>query len=112
MHFMDNNINNSVIPASDIVKRARKKSGLTQIKFAHLLGKAQSEVSKYEGGAVDPPGSIIIHCMNILNDDRNEVAAPSVDSIIQKLKNGFDAPGHAMARSLIMGIILNEERKG
>lgn len=50
--------------------------------------------------------------MNILNDDRNEVAAPSVDSIIQKLKNGFDAPGHAMARSLIMGIILNEERKG
>jgi transcriptional regulator with XRE-family HTH domain len=104
--------NNGEILTSDLVKKARLKQGFTQSKFAIFLGKAQSEVSKYERGTVDPPGSVIIRCMHILREDRTEETAPSIDDIIEKLKAGFDAPNHAMARSLIMGIILNEDNKG
>ncbi|RII26347.1 MAG: hypothetical protein CXR31_11695 [Geobacter sp.] len=96
--------------SGDIVKKARVTCNLTQKEFAKILGRAQSEVSKYERNLVDPPGSLIIHCMNII-DGRVGLLTPSVDKIIEKLKDGFNSPKHAMARSLIMGIILNEEKK-
>jgi transcriptional regulator with XRE-family HTH domain len=98
--------------SSDIIKEARKKKGFTQSKFAKFLNRAQSEVSKYERGLVDPPGSIIIHCMNIIKRDHVELLEPTIENIIEKLNDGFNSPRHAMARSLIMGIILNEEKKG
>lgn len=94
-----------------IIKSARFKVGMTQKRFAEVLGRAQSEVSKYERDLVDAPGSIVIHCMNMLGPENGVVLAPSVDNIIDKLRAGFSSPSHAMARSLIMGIILNEEQK-
>src|SRR6185369_8574024 len=96
--------------SGDIVKKARNICGLTQKDFARLLGRAQGEISKYERNLVDPPGSIIIHMMNII-DGREEQFAPSVDKIIVKLQDGFNSPKHAKARSQIMGIILNEEKR-
>jgi len=94
----------------DVVKKARVICSLTQKEFAKLLGRAQSEVSKYERNLVDPPGSLIMHCMNII-DSRVEILTPSVDSIIEKLNDGFNSPKYAMARSLIMGIIVNEKKR-
>ena len=98
--------------SGDIVKKAREKSGLTQKEFAKLLCRAQSEVSKYERSMVDPPGSIIIHCMNIINGGQVDLLAPSLDNIMEKLKEWLNSPRHAIARSLIMSIILNEEKWG
>lgn len=103
--------NNSVALASGIVKKARQKRGVTQVEFAKGLGKTQGEVSKYERGIVDPPSHIIIQCMNILEGGIAEMPTPSVANIIEKLTDGFDAPNYAMARALIMGIIMNEESK-
>lgn len=111
VHMTTNYGNHSMLTASNIIKEARLKCGLTQKKFAKRLGKAQSEISKYERGSVDPPGSIIIHCMNIIEGNKHLLASPSVESIIERLKKGFDSPHHALARSLIMTIILNEEQK-
>lgn len=94
-----------------IIKSARFKVGMTQKKFAEVLGRTQSEVSKYERDLVDPPGSLVIHCMNILGVGQEAMHSPSIDNIIDKLRAGYSSPNHAMLRSLIMGIILNEERK-
>ncbi len=96
--------------SGDIVKKARKLCCLTQKEFAKLLGRAQGEISKYERNLVDPPGSFIIHMMNIISG-REEGFGPSVDNIIVKLKSGFSSPQHARARSQIMNIILSEEKK-
>lgn len=94
----------------DIVRKAREVCCLTQSDFAKLLGRTQGEISKYERNIVDPPGSLIIHMVNIING-REEQFAPSAEDIIVKLRDGFNSPKYAMARSQIMGIILNEEKK-
>lgn len=95
----------------EIVRQARMVSGLTQNQFAKSIHRTQGEVSKYENGMVDPPGSIIMHCMNIIQAEGASFQAPSVDTIIGKLRGAFDAPKHAVARHLIMTIILNEENR-
>lgn len=51
---------------AELVRTARKIKGMTQVQFAAELGRAQSLVSKYERGDVEPPGGVIIHCMNIV----------------------------------------------
>jgi transcriptional regulator with XRE-family HTH domain len=51
---------------ANLVRTARKNKGLTQSEFAEELGRAQSLVSKYERGDVEPPGSVVMHCMNIV----------------------------------------------
>lgn len=53
----------------EIVRASRSRLGLTQKDFAKRLRSRQSLISKYESGAVDPPATLIIHCMNILNAD-------------------------------------------
>lgn len=49
-----------------LVKRARQRLDLNQGDFAGILGKSQAVVSRYEQGSVDPPGSVIMHCVQIL----------------------------------------------
>jgi transcriptional regulator with XRE-family HTH domain len=53
----------------EIIKNTRKYKGLTQSKFAKTINKTQMMVSKYESGATPPSSEIIIHCMNILDEE-------------------------------------------
>jgi ribosome-binding protein aMBF1 (putative translation factor) len=48
-----------------LVRQARAESGLSQVDFAHLLGKSQAVISRYEAGNVSPPGQVVMHCMHI-----------------------------------------------
>jgi transcriptional regulator with XRE-family HTH domain len=54
---------------ANLVRRARLKIGQTQGGFGRILGKSQGVVSKYESGKTEPPGEIVMHCMNILAGD-------------------------------------------
>lgn len=56
---------------ADLVRTARKTKGMTQTNFAKELGRGQSLVSKYERGEIEPPGSVVIHCMNIVRPVRH-----------------------------------------
>lgn len=49
-----------------LVKAARRATGKTQAEFGRSVGKSQALVSKYENGVVQPPASVIMHCMNKL----------------------------------------------
>ena len=52
----------------DIVKKARIYSGLNQTLFGDEVKKSQEMISKYESGETPPPSTLIIHCMNILDE--------------------------------------------
>ncbi|TXI48876.1 MAG: helix-turn-helix domain-containing protein [Lysobacter sp.] len=49
-----------------LVRDARRSIALNQADFARILGKTQSVVSRYEDGSVEPPGSVVMHCIHIL----------------------------------------------
>ena len=55
-----------ILTGSEIVNLAMKKQTLTQKQFSSLLGKSQSQVSKYLTGSCDIPSDVSIRCMNIL----------------------------------------------
>jgi len=59
-----------------LVRQARTIKGLTQSEFAAELGRAQSLVSKYERGNVEPPGSVVMHCVNIVRPPHMTQSAP------------------------------------
>lgn len=105
------NFNLEYSKTSDVIRYARNVSGLTQKEFGKSLGRTQGEISKYERGTVDPPGSIIIHCMNILTAAGCPLEAPSVDRIVSLMRERFHLPEYAMARAIIMRIMVNEENR-
>lgn len=49
-----------------LVRSARQKVGLNQSNFGKMIDRSQAVVSKYEAGTVQPPGDVIMHCINIL----------------------------------------------
>lgn len=51
---------------ASLIRDARTATGLNQGEFAELLGKSQAVVSRYEKGHVEPPGKIVLHCMQLL----------------------------------------------
>lgn len=54
----------------DVVRDAKLATGLNQTDFAKILGKSQGLVSKYLNGTVQPKADVIIHCMNILSENK------------------------------------------
>ncbi len=66
-----------------ILQEARHFLQLNQIDFAKQLGKTQTTLSRYESGKVQPPSSVVMHCMHILNVDS---ASDEIEQIIAKIK--------------------------
>ena len=66
------------LPLPDLVRLARTTNNLSQAAFGMLLGKSQSEISRYENGVTEPPGGLVQHCMHILH---TEYMSESDDSI-------------------------------
>ena len=48
----------------DYIKSIRKKYGLTQEEFSKLLGIKRYNLAKYETGASEPPGNILLRVVN------------------------------------------------
>lgn len=53
--------------ASQLIRDARSKTGLTQGEFAKLMGSKQSLISRYESTHTPPPADLLMHCMHILD---------------------------------------------
>jgi transcriptional regulator with XRE-family HTH domain len=87
---------------AELVKRAREASGLTQAKFGLLVRRPQSVVSKYERGLVEPPGGVVIHCVNLLN---RSGADRSAEDLAQLVKARLSGTKHALVRNAIVEII-------
>jgi transcriptional regulator with XRE-family HTH domain len=86
-----------------LVASARKIMGLTQKEFGVEIGRPQSLVSKYEHGFVEPPGHVVMRCMNILNNARrSEVSSSDVARIVEAR---LEAPGYSKLRGLLVELI-------
>lgn len=66
MHSMQDVSSEQHPQIAALVRRARLKLELNQGAFARVLGKSQAVVSRYEQGSVDPPGKVVMHCVQIL----------------------------------------------
>ncbi|HGM7285272.1 TPA: helix-turn-helix domain-containing protein [Stenotrophomonas maltophilia] len=107
---------------ADLVSRARRKLGLKQGQFAARLGKSQGVVSRYENGAVEPPGEVMMHCMHILSSDSassaivpagphaSEVPSSSqaLDHLVQTLEGALSLARSMRDRSA--GLIKGDEK--
>lgn len=74
---------------ADIVKRARRRRGQTQAAFACDLGRSQAEVSRYESGQIDPPGAVLMYCLNVIGwvgEDTTVSASKLAERIRRELK--------------------------
>lgn len=87
---------------AELIRQARQKTGLTQSQFGELLGRPQSVVSKYERGLVEPPGGVVIQCMNMLNRVN---ADRSADDVARLVKARLNDTKHATVRNAIVEII-------
>lgn len=68
---------------------------LNQVDFGKYIGRSQGVVSGYESGDVIAPATVLIDCINILNE---RSTSEDMDQLIEKLKR-FDKPEFANLRS-------------
>lgn len=80
-----------------IVRSAREKLQLNQYDFSIHIGKSQGVLSRYERGKVNPPATIIMHCMNILNSGTDSY---DIEQIITKLRK-LDGEQHLQIRQAL-----------
>jgi transcriptional regulator with XRE-family HTH domain len=82
--------------ANEIISQAYVLIGKSQREFGHILGKNQSQISKYLRGKISPPAESIIHCLNIIHskglNTANCPATIELQMKIQKLEGEEYAP--------------------
>ena len=88
-----------------LVKKARKIRGMTQVLFAAELRCAQSLVSKYERGNVEPPGGVVIHCMNIVRPSPLPQATASTADVAKLVESRLGATEYDELRSALALLI-------
>lgn len=81
--------------AGVLVRLARERKGLNQTQFGAVIKRPQSLVSKYERGLVEPPGQVVIQCMNILEKKRIDVTPHEIARLIE---SRLASPSHAKLR--------------
>lgn len=96
----------STPPLARLVRQARQQTGLSQSDFGSLVGKTQAVISRYENGAVEPPGSVIMHCVHLIGshvagDDTESAQAmrlEAVETALQSLQTAVRALRRGSAR--------------
>jgi transcriptional regulator with XRE-family HTH domain len=87
-----------------IIKKSLQNSGLTQVKFAKLIGKSQATLSKYISGQVCPSAYLIIHLMNKFEIDL-DFRDTSADELASKIRLELTGTEYSSIRTAIREII-------
>lgn len=101
--------------STSIFSQAFELTRLSQEDFGAIIGKNQSQVSKYLRGKVIPPADSIIQCMNIIH--REGIATeqcPSTMELFLKIRK-LKGPEHAALRKALHAMIdavINEAVSG
>lgn len=91
--------------AAMIVSKARKTMMLNQIDFGKVIGRGQSLVSKYERSQVQPPGAVVMKCMNILSESQVSGAAASSAEVARLVEARLAAPEFSKLRTALVDLI-------
>jgi predicted transcriptional regulator len=97
----------STLPSTpqEMVVQARSQLGISQEKFGRQVGASQSLISKYEGGAVDPPASVLMNCIHILSGSSSQaVTEESLTSLVSERLSGRSK---AALRAVVAQLIVN-----
>lgn len=93
----------SPIDAPNLIKRAMTTKRMNQQKFSREIGKSQAQLSKYITGKTEIPSSILIHCMNIIQE-RNAGEA-SAEGLLYEVVM-LDGDTHQEIRDALMKMII------
>jgi ribosome-binding protein aMBF1 (putative translation factor) len=91
-----------------LIRNARKKNGMTQKTLAAKLRRGQSVVSKYERGAVIPPGNILMRCMKILEGSEQAKSIPQ--EIPETIRTHVLALSRPQLRSILVDLVVRLSR--
>lgn len=91
--------------AAQVVASARQRMGLNQIEFGKLIGRGQSLVSKYERSQVQPPGPVIMQCMNILSEGQATRTEASSAEVARLVETHLKGPQFSILRTALVGLI-------
>jgi transcriptional regulator with XRE-family HTH domain len=91
--------------AALIVLNARKAKGLSQADFGEMIERGQSLVSKYERSLVEPPGSVVMKCMNILCEGPVTGRVASSTEVASLVAIRLAAPQFSKLRTALVDLI-------
>ena len=86
-----------------LIRAARLFCAKTQEEFAASVKSRQSLISKYERDLVDPPGSLVIHCMHLLRSNYEHTVTE--ESLIRLIRERLSGDEHAAARAAIASLV-------
>lgn len=78
--------------------------GQTQTEFALEVSSHQSLISKYERDLIDPPGALLIRCVNMIGP-ANTPAPVTEHRLVQLIRERLSGAEHAAARAAIAALI-------
>ena len=85
---------------SELIRSARGDQDQTS--FGVFLGKSQTQISKYENGAANPPRRVIEQCMAILEKNSpTEADDISAEKLAERVKTILGQPQHSLVRKSI-----------
>ena len=87
------------------VASARNTLRLKQADFGELIGRGQSLVSKYERGKVEPPGSVVMQCIQILGGGQAPGEVVSSAEVAQLVESRLEGPQFSKLRSALVNLI-------
>lgn len=101
--------------STSIFKQAFELTRKSQEEFGELIGKNQSQVSKYLRGQIAPSAESIIHCMNIIHREglATEHCPATAELLlkIQKLKGSEYATLRKALHTMIDAVMNNSNSK-
>lgn len=102
----------AITTVAELVRTAR--NGRSQKEFARELGVRQSSVSRYESGRVNPPVTVIEHCMRQVHSTGTE-SAPTADELAAKVRTDLadsDLGDVRLALARLIATLVNGHARG
>lgn len=91
--------------AATIVASAMDRTGLSQKEFGRLIQRSQSIVSKYLGGKVEVPGSVVMQCMEILRGGQAADGGVSSSEVARLIEHRLEGPRFSRLREALVNLI-------
>jgi transcriptional regulator with XRE-family HTH domain len=87
----------------EIIRKAWKKTKLSQCQFATKYGITQYNLSRYVNGKVKPPEELLMQCMHILGMFQND--AISTQELSDLIQAKLSRPEHAVVRRAVFDLL-------
>ena len=90
--------------SAEIIKAARHHRRQTQSAFAADIGRSQAEISRYESGHVDPPGAVLMFCLEEIGMIGQETTV-SVKQLTDRIRRDLKPASKQKVRAAVWNLL-------